>query len=896
MRKAVRRVVVCAVTMMVAAMPCIAQETGAAPAEKDTGPVTVLDTRSAWRSFPVLKPPVVELDDGLQPLTSGKVWLDKETPAPPADWTKLEFADGTWLRGTARTFPHTPYLADLCMRGRFEVTDPAQVKDLKLSVAYYGGVIVYVNGTEVARANVPGGVKGPTALAEGYSVEAFIDEKGELVPSGWAAERCKTAMAARERKLADIAIPATALRKGTNVLAIEVIRSPYNKILGEEKYLPQHREVKDCNCPYNFGWFTCELRAVDLVAGGPAGLVPNAARPEELQAWNSDFLTADFATDFGDRCDRLRPVVIQGPRNGWSSGKVVIGSPTAIEGLKVALGDLKQGSAVIPAARMRARYAVASGTRADAPLDTLLEAPLASFPATHRAAVVPIWLTVQVPRDAKPGTYTGQVTVEAAGEQPLAVPVSLEVADFAVPDTQDYRTWIELMQSPDSVAGQYDVPLWSQRHWALIADSMRYIGEIGSRVVHIPLIAQSNYGNAESMVRWIKADDGTCTWDFSVMDAYLDLAVKHMGKPKMVVFTAWEVYLKPPANEVIIKETDSSYVKMEKTWAAARWNLRDKGPAVTALDPSTGKTQMVHLPRYEDPAAKALWKPVFDELHKRMAARGLEDTMQLGMASDTWPSKEELTVLQEVSGNLPWIMHTHGGGRVGKQMHGIADVSYIAYVWNKEYARDSGEQLHGWKRPELYAEFRRFSSLNNWPASTIMLFSEIQITGTQRGIGRIGADFWPVVKDSRGRLQGRVWERYPQSLWHSCNMFSHMLNPGPAGPVASTRYEQMREGMQQCEARIVIEAALTDEALKAKVGPDLAHRSQQLLDDRVWQQFKAFSDLQLTGRTYATSANSWGYGCGGAAGHYWYAGSGWQDRTQRLYDLAGEVTKKLAEK
>ncbi len=42
---------------------------------------------------------------------------------------------------------------------------------------------------------------------------------------------------------------------------------------------------------------------------------------------------------------------------------------------------------------------------------------------------------------------------------------------------------------------------------------------------------------------------------------------------------------------------------------------------------------------------------------------------------------------------------------------------------------------------------------------------------------------------------------------------------GPTGPVASTRYEQMREGVQQCEARIAIATALTDEKLKAKVGP-----------------------------------------------------------------------------
>ena len=153
-----------------------------------------------------------------------------------------------------------------------------------------------------------------------------------------------------------------------------------------------------------------------------------------------------------------------------------------------------------------------------------------------------------------------------------------------------------------------------------------------------------------------------------------------------------------------------------------------------------------------------------------------------------------------------------------------------------------------------------------------------------------------MYKDNRGTRHEWVWGRYPQSFWHSCNLMNYMLLPGPTGAVASSRYEAMREGIQECEARIAIEQALTDESLKAKVGPDLAGRCQQLLDDRVWQELKAFSDLQLTGRTYASSANNWYYGCGGVAGHYWYAGSGWRDRTQKLYDLAGEVVRKLQEK
>ena len=629
-------------------------------------------------------------------------------------------------------------------------------------------------------------------------------------------------------------------------------------------------------------------------------------------------MTSDYTSDFGDRCEALRAVDLKGPGNGYISGKVVIGASRAIEGLKVTCGDLKQGTAVIPAAQIRARYAVPFGHTASngddhangaAELDCLLEAPLDSFPTTTagKGAVVPIWLTLKAPKDAKPGVYTGKVIIEVQGAKALSVPVRAEIAAYAVPDTQDYRTWIELMQSPDTLAVEYKVPLWSDRHWALIADSMRYIGEIGSRVCHVPLIAQTNSGNEQSMVRFIKKADGTYDYDFSIVDRYLDLAEKFMGRPKFTVFTAWEIYLDTPQQAVKFagkEDLPNHDFDRENAWRAARWDLRGKGPAVTALDPATGRLSTINLPRFEDPSSRAIWKPLFDELHKRMAQRGLEKTMVLGMASDRWPSKEEMTVLQDVSGNLPWINHTHGGTHVGSKLNGLAAVAYTAYVWNVQYpsafplnadpVQDPNQgHMYGWKRPQLYAEFRRFTSLNDWPASTILLFSELQITGQQRGLGRVGADFWPVYKDKRGRRRDWIWDRYPQSLWHSCNLMSHMLVPGPAGPVASTRYELLREGIQQCEARIAIESILTDTAQRAKLSGDLAERAQQLLDDRVWQELKAFGDMQLTGRSYATAKDTWNYGSGGTAGHYWYASSGWRDRAQNLYDLASEVVRKL---
>ena len=847
----------------------------------------VLDRNSVWRSFSVLKPPVVALDTGIVPVASQKKWLDKETAAAPAGWVSADFSDASWMRGPATRFPRTPYLSNLCLRGRFEVTDPSQAKGLTLTVSYYGGAVVYVNGKEVGRQNLPQGAVAASTLADGYPAEAFVGENGTMISSApWASDYRK-AIPVRERKL-EVSVPADLLRRGTNVVAVLVVRAPYNKVIAEEKHLPQHPEVNKANA-YNCNWNTCEVTGITVRAAG-SGAVSSAKRPEGYQVWTSDLLVGDVVTDYGDRCEEVRPVVIRGARNGWYSGKVVVGSNKAIEGLKAEVSELRQGREVIPVSAVRVRYAVASGSRADSPMDTLLEKPLEVFPASGGGCVVPIWVTVKVPKGAKAGVYEGKVKVSAKDGFAAEVPVKVEVADYALPDQQDWRFWIEVMQSPDSVAARYEVPLWSEKHWELLEAGMRYIAEIGCRVVHIPVIAQTNSGNAQGMVRWVKREDGSMGYDWTVMDRYLDMAVKYMGKPKMVVFTVWESYLKPPAGPVEIKETDSDYVKMEKSWAAAKWNLRDKGPAVSALNPQTGEVLTVHLPRYEDPAAKEVWKPFFEVLRKKMAQRGLEEAMYLGMASDIWPSKEEVTVIQEVSGNLPWVMHTHGGNRVGQKMHGIAPVGYIAYVWNTMYATDSCESLLGWKRPELYAEFRRFGALNDWPWATILLFPEIQITGAQRGLGRIGADFWPVIKNRQGVPTGRVWENYPQSLWHSCNLFTYLLNPGPDGPVASARYELLREGIQQCEARIDIERVLTDDALKAKLDPALASEAQNLLRERICDMFKAYSILQLTGRTWAT-ATGWGYAEGGLAGHLWYVSSGWQEKAQKLYELAGKVQK-----
>ena len=64
--------------------------------------------------------------------------------------------------------------------------------------------------------------------------------------------------------------------------------------------------------------------------------------------------------------------------------------------------------------------------------------------------------------------------------------------------------------------------------------------------------------------------------------------------------------------------------------------------------------------------------------------------------------------------------------------------------------------------------------------------------------------------------------------------------------------------------------------------------------------FLGMSDLQIYqshperdgNRGYYAAGWRWGRH---ASGHYWFLGSGWQKRTEELFALAGEVSRKLGE-
>jgi hypothetical protein len=861
-----------------------AQGAGAAPATAPAaGPANlVLSNASMWRCYFVARWPVVRVGQEIRQVTHNayaSVWVvpevGKELPpwsnsaAPPANWPAVDFDDGAWTRLAGPFFPSqgwaytkqvddagfcnyegtNPNLAAICLRGRFTVTDPATAGDLKLSVAYRGGVVVYLNGQEIARASIPDAEKarGIEALAEDYPKEVFVKEDGKVIsPMFGEPPKYVAQLQQRVRKLDNVTVPGKLLRQGVNVLAIEAHRAPHH----EATFGRTER-----GRGYLLEWCTVGVPRVEL-SGGGAGVRPTIARPAGVQVWAQDAQTPVRAADYWDPAEPPRPMRLVAARNGMFSGQVMVGSPAAMRGLKVTAGDLT-GPGTIPAANVQVRFATADKDL-KLPFDVLSPTAPAEVPADKAAggAVASVWGTVKVPADAKGGDYKGKLAISVEGAAPLDVPVELRVVDWRLPDPKEFASHVGLTQSPESVAMFYKVPMWSPEHWKLLDRTFELMAQAGADDVFITAIRRTHHGNEHSMIRWIKQPDGAFKHDFSIAEKYLDLAVKHLGKVPVVCIYCWEPFTGSVYGSTVSKEA--------------------RGMPFTILDPASGKLSEGDGPKWGTPEIREFWKPVFEGLREMLRKRGLENSLMVGVAGDSRPNKDAVEDIKAVAGEAKWVVQSHARA---DQFHG-QPVGYLADVWNSPLAPDPAEKrLFGWQSPGLRVSFPRVGSatllLTHSPLLQYRYASEQTSVAGIHGYGRVGADFWEVLDPKAPFRNGysrslNIAGRFLESNWGQLyvgNSTPYVLAPGPDGALATARFEMLRCGAQDLEARAFLEKALLDPALKAKLGDDLAQRCQQLLDERV--------------RAILLDRTSWL--CAGNA----------QARLAKLYALAAEAAGKL---
>jgi hypothetical protein len=835
----------------------------------------ILNMTGYWRWHTALKPP--QTVDGTGKLTALKPAIVNysqagdalESPVPPEDWISADFDDSLWPRSrldSARDLAFAKFSANrACFRGKFAVTDPDSAT-LRLSFNYRGGVVVYVNGQELCRAHLPQGKLEAETPAEAYPDEAFVDKAGKPIPSpdkfkNAPAEQKKEleeGIAKRHRALAPVEIPAKLLRRGTNVLAIEIRRAHY------------HASAAGWFTPAGVGagapWVTAGLDAVKLEAGG-AGATANTARPRGLHIWNQDRCDRVALTDYGDPNEPPRPLKIFGARNGTFCAQLALGSTEVLAGVSATPSALKGPKGEIAAAGVAVLYGLPDmAPYMQVPWFQSLTPKAPAQVAVHKnygAAVQELLVRVKVPKDAAAGLYKGAVTVSASGKS-FEVPLEVNVSDWALPDAKDYRTYIGAYQSPVSVAMQYNVQPWSEEHWKLMEKSFELLGRVGNKMINVSVVDETQFGEPEGMINWIKKGDPSAgsgsasyDYDFSVFDRYLALAMKHCGKLDYVCFQIWH---------------------------AGGWEARpvDNKCTVTVRD-EKGAKSMMQVPKWATPEAAAFWKPFFEKVQERLAKQGMDKALTIGILSCSTAPDAVFKTTAEVlpNGAARWQRGCHVQTDEAKPYNvskGCTNlVSLHEHCYGMSMVSPQIEKLpaiHDFRgRPGT--AYQRISS-HEVTASLLSfkLMTENGIWCQKQGIGRICLDFWSVLKTKGGSDTGGfdIYNRYPHS---SCAQREPSLKrlswPGPDGAEVTVNYEAFAEGLQETEAGMVLSKAA---AAEATVGKELADKCRAVLRERL--MFCHARDICQWNRPFYH------------LDHY-----GWQDLARRSFDLAGEVSAKL---
>ena len=834
---------------------------------------------------------------------------------PPADeWSGLEFDDSTWPRqrkpdGVGSPAQYTVgaperngWLRGVFLRFRFDIPDPVAAGVVTFSADYIGGIRALVNGREIARGHLPSGDFGAETMADEYPLEAYVATFADLSAKEKEKYRGKeppptqvmrsadelTPLGSRlykirNRTIKSLAVPQELIRKGTNVLAIELRAAPLHPYVMKEWF--GYRDVVDRQ------WEHARLSRLELRCASQD--VPSSlSRPKGVQVWTEDMTRRMFSPEYlepGAAPGRIRLV---GARNGTYSAQVVVGTDRPLANVKVMASDVKSaaggafpagsvrifgmnpqplgdisslgegrivGSEMIETGGGNSRYGDWSppktralvcfapetlGNRAAAAavLGRIQYFDWISAALPERIAAdscQPYWLSVKVPADAAPGLYHAAVRIAGPDFPAATLPLDVEVLDWAVPYPHDFQTLVAIEQSPYGVAKQYQTPLWSDKHWELIEASLRQLARAGNGLWFVPVLLRTEFGNRDdSMIRWVRKKDGSLAFDYATLDHYLDLIVKNCGKPLCISFVVMHGFAAPP--EVMVLEE-----------ASGKQDRLKLGPDV--------------------PGREKYWRPFACSLHSHMVAKGLDRAMYWGYGWDQDGDPKLKPMLRQfvpevfwncgshdahvsLSGNLPdpsfaafYKMTFQAKAWTDTQQPGSE--AYYKLVENIQSFLIGGESQKGWKvRDQILLSTPRVDSgaivVNGTSTPWVFrIFPERAIFTGYRGTGRMGGDYWAKsYHDGCGHYGGAPGFSIMKSLW-----------PGPNGAESSARFEAMIEGLQELESRIFVEQTL-DRGILTEAQ---ARRVSEQLD----RHFKG---------TFAV-------------------GLGWQERSRAMYQLASQV-------
>lgn len=231
----------------------------------------------------------------------------------------------------------------------------------------------------------------------------------------------------------------------------------------------------------------------------------------------------------------------------WRGEKVfaqaVVSSEEELKDVRLSVSDLRNGKSLIGAENIRLQfvsYVVSDlldttkygqcGSREDKSkwgevlvADVLDINDSMTVPAGRKQ---PVWMTVSVPSDARPGKYSGKLTITSSNAKARSLNVELTVADHVLPPARDWAFHLDLWQNPYSVARYENVPLWSDAHFEAMRPVMKMLADAGQKSVTTTIMNRPWNGQTEdafgSMVTKIRRIDGTWLYDYIIFDRWVE--------------------------------------------------------------------------------------------------------------------------------------------------------------------------------------------------------------------------------------------------------------------------------------------------------------------------------------------------------------------------------------
>ncbi len=301
-------------------------------------------------------------------------------------------------------------------------------------------------------------------------------------------------------------------------------------------------------------------------------------------------------------------------RNEYEAAQILVRSEAELYDLSLAASDLRGEDGTISSSNivMYSEYsapASASGDVEPTPDGSNLytDALLPVAPMDLEAHVTqPYWVRVYVPKGTEPGVYSGSVTV-TANEGTFVVPVSVNVYDVTIPDTDEsafkMNNWFASVDSgfawlQNSVLNQYNVELFDENWWKVMESFARDFAIHRNNVIYLDaqaLVRQDSTmlteAEAAERQQYVTGTDGKMAagkylFDWNKFDRMVDLFVNAGAMQYLYLPGTALVVSGNNINIRVLEEQNGAMTSVEKP---------------VFLDPDTG---------VENPEARA-WVNVF---------------------------------------------------------------------------------------------------------------------------------------------------------------------------------------------------------------------------------------------------------------------------------------------